>query len=261
MLMKPMKLSIIGRRFAGDARARGLDHRRAQGARVVEGARLQDRAEGAVRDRVRPVVVGQRGDESEAPGHVVLEGRVARRLRGEQHAGVDDAPLVARHAEGPGLDDGLGAGLREVGEGLAGRAVHDPGRRLRLEVAADALEHLGDLLGRGGAVGDRVVGLQQVQRGVGVGRGRRGRLRRRRAARRTGPRREDRERGTRMPSWCQLLFLDPPARVSRTPACGHPRHPRDRDSISGTAARVGHSARTPRGRGTAGTTHRPLTFA
>ena len=114
----------------GDARARGLDHRRAQRARVVERARLQHRAEGTVRDGVRPVVVGERGDESEAPGHVVLEGRVARRLRGEQHAGVHDAPLVARHAEGPGLDDGLGAGLREVGEGLAGRAVHDPGRRL-----------------------------------------------------------------------------------------------------------------------------------
>ena len=203
MLMKPMKLSIIGRRSAGDARARGLDHRRAQRARVVERTRLQHRAKGTVGHGVRPVVVGQRRDESETPGHVVLEGRVARRLRGEQHAGVDDAPLVARHAEGPGLDDGLGAGLREVGEGLAGRAVHDPGRRLCLEVAADALEHLGDLLGRGGAVGDRVVGLQQVQRGVGVGHGGRGRLGRGRRRRRPAPGREGRERGRRMRSWCR----------------------------------------------------------
>ena len=166
-----------GTQVARHARARGLDHRRAHRSGIVEGTGLEHRVQGPtlarMRRQPRAIDRGEVGNQLHARGHVLAKRPVSRGLRGEHHPRVGDAPLVADHAEGAGLEDRVGVDPRGVGDGLPARLVHQPCGRVGVEVRPDAFEHLGHLRHTRRPVRHRVVRLQEVQRRVGV-RGHRG---------------------------------------------------------------------------------------
>ncbi len=147
-----------------DARATGLDHRRAHRAAVVERVGLDDGPEGLVpraaeKRRDRPEVGQAIGDELQVTPGELAEPRVARRLARQQHARVRHAHRVVEGIEGVGLavgDDRIGVGHREVRDLPPGLPVDDAGGSRLLEVATDTLEQLADLRHRGALVRDRI---------------------------------------------------------------------------------------------------------